>query len=79
MRLRFTAAAAPLLALAIAACTIEQTEEGRAPDIDPGETPEFEVQPADIDLDWDTAQVRVPDVDITPQDTLRRDTVPVIR
>jgi hypothetical protein len=66
----------PILALALGACTVEQTEEGRAPEIDPGEAPEYEVRPADVDLNWDTAQVRVPDLDITPQDPLHRDTTP---
>jgi hypothetical protein len=73
MKLRTTAAVAPLFALALGACTVEQTEEGRAPEIDPGEAPRYEVQPADVDIGWDTAQVRVPDLDITPQDTIRRD------
>jgi hypothetical protein len=68
----------PVLGLALAACTVEQTEEGRAPSIDPGEAPAYEVEPADIDLGWDTSVVRVPDVEISPrQDTVvRSDTLP---
>jgi hypothetical protein len=73
-------AAAPLLALVFAACTVEQTEEGRAPEIDPGEAPSYEIQPADVDLGWDTTQVRVPSIDISPQDTAPpRDTLPAPR
>jgi hypothetical protein len=60
-------------ALSPGGCTVEQTEEGRGPQVDPGEAPEYEVEPADIDVGWDTVQVRVPDVDITPRDdTVRR-------
>jgi hypothetical protein len=73
--MKFGIAATVILAAALAACTVEQTEEGEAPEIDPGEAPEYDVRPADVDLNWDTAQVRVPDVDITTQDTIRPDTI----
>jgi hypothetical protein len=63
---------APILAFGLAACSVEQTEEGEAPDIDvdAGEMPEYDVQPADVDVNWDTTTVRTPDIDITtPPDT----------
>jgi hypothetical protein len=56
------------VAIGLAACTVEQTEEGRAPEIDPGEAPAYEIQPADVDLHWDTTEVRVPSVDLSPAD-----------
>lgn len=62
------AAAVPLLGLAMAACTVEQTEEGRAPTVEPGEAPAYEVQPADVNVEWDTTVVRVPDVELSPQE-----------
>ena len=63
---------APALVLGLAACSVEQTEEGEMPDVDveAGEMPEYDVQPADIDVNADTTQVITPDVDITtPPDT----------
>lgn len=63
---------APFLALGLAACTVEQTEEGEAPsiDVDAGEMPEYDVQPADVDVNWDTTTIRTPSIDITtPPDT----------
>lgn len=62
----FAAFAVSAFALGLGACTVEQTEEG--------EMPEYEVQPADIEVDWDTTQVRTPDIDIVP-DTTAPDTV----
>lgn len=63
---------APVLAVGLAACSVEQTEEGEAPDVDvdAGQMPEYDVQPADVDVGWDTTTVRTPDIDInTPPDT----------
>ncbi|HEX6307330.1 MAG TPA: hypothetical protein VFZ69_04020 [Longimicrobiales bacterium] len=74
MRTRlFGALLAPVLAFGLAACQVEQTEEGEAPSVDPGELPEYDVQPADVDVNWDTTTVRTPDIDINP-DTTRPDT-----
>jgi hypothetical protein len=70
----FGALLAPLFALGVAACTVEQTEEGEAPEVDAGELPEYDVQPADVDVNWDTTTVRTPDIDINPDTTARRDT-----
>jgi hypothetical protein len=64
----FAAFAASALALGVGACTVDQTEEGEL------EMPEYEVQPADVQVDWDTTQVRTPDVNIVP-DTLNPDTL----
>lgn len=66
---------APAIAFGLAACTVDQTEEGEPPDIDvdAGELPEYDVQPADVDVGWDTTTVRTPDIDVNP-DTTARDT-----
>lgn len=68
---------APVFAFGIAACSVEQTEEGDLPDVDveAGEMPEYDVQPADVDVNWDTTTVRTPDIDINT-DTAARDTTP---
>jgi hypothetical protein len=64
MKMRILAAA--LMGLSLAACTVEQTEEGEAPDVDveAGKLPEYDVDAADVDVNVDTAKVLVPDVDI---------------
>jgi hypothetical protein len=71
----FAALLAPAFAFGLAACTVEQTEEGEAPEVDPGELPEYDVQPADVDVNWDTTTIRTPDIDINP-DTVPPDTTP---
>lgn len=55
-------------ALAAGACTAEVEEEGRAPDIDvqAGELPEIDVDPARVEVGQDTQKVVTPDVDIVP-------------
>jgi hypothetical protein len=70
MKLRILAAlAAPSLALGLAACTAERDPEGGV-----------DVEPADVQMDWDTTQIRTPDVDLVPRDTQNsatsRDTLP---
>ena len=56
----------PLLAFGMSACTAEQTEEGDLPDVDVegGSLPEYDVQPADVDVGTDTSTVITPDIDI---------------
>jgi hypothetical protein len=73
----FGALLAPAFALGMAACTVEQTEEGEAPEIEVegGRMPQYDVEPADVDLNWDTTTVRTPDIDINPRDTTAVDTL----
>ena len=62
-------------ALAITACTAEQTEEGEMPEVnvEGGNMPEYDVDPANVNVGTDTSTVITPDVDITTQpDTSRR-------
>jgi hypothetical protein len=73
MKIRILGAVlAPAMALSLGACTVDQTREGEAPEIDveAGTLPEYEVRPADVDVGWDTTQVRTPTLDVTPRDTL---------
>ncbi len=59
-------------ALALAACDVDQTEEGALPDVDvtvdEGNMPEYDVETADVEVGVDTVPVAVPDVDIEMPD-----------
>jgi hypothetical protein len=68
---------APAFALGMAACSVEQTEEGELPDVDieAGQMPEYDVDPVDVDVNWDTTTIRTPDIDINPDTTVRDTTV----
>ena len=62
----------PLVALGIAACSVDKTEEGEMPEVEVegGNLPEYDVDAADVKVGTDTQTVTVPDVDITaPNDT----------
>ena len=62
----------PLVALSMAACSVDQTEEGNLPEVDVqgGNLPEYDVDAADVSVGTDTQQVVVPDVDVTmPHDS----------
>jgi hypothetical protein len=61
---------APLFVVGIAACDVDQTEEGELPDVDVegGQVPEYDVDAADVDIGTDTAVIEVPDVDIEDPD-----------
>lgn len=54
--------------LALGACTAEVEEEGKLPDVDvqAGEVPEIDVDPARVEVGQDTHRVVTPDVDIVP-------------
>ena len=55
--------------LPLAACEVEQTEEGELPEAEDFNMPEYEVEGPDVDINRDTTTVVVPDVDInTPDD-----------
>ena len=57
---------APLFAVGLAACDVDQTEEGELPDVDVegGAVPEYDVDAADVDVGTDTNTVVTPDIDI---------------
>lgn len=55
------------LAMGLAACDVDQTEEGELPDVEVtgGNMPEFDVETADVDVGTKTTTVEVPTVDVT--------------
>ena len=66
---KFTATVLTLTAtLGLAACDIDQTEEGALPDVDVsaegGNLPEFDVETADVDVGTEEATIEVPTVDV---------------
>lgn len=71
MKIRlFTGLLVPVLALGLGACTVDQTEEGEMPEVEGGNLPEYDVDAADVDVEWDTTTVRTPTIDVnTPPDT----------
>jgi hypothetical protein len=54
--------------LALGACTAEVEDEGSLPDVEVqgGDMPNIDIEPADINVTTDTSQVITPDVDIVP-------------
>jgi hypothetical protein len=60
---------APLFAVGMTACDVDQTEEGQAPDVEvqEGELPAYDVEGPDVEVTEDT--VTVPDLDVNaPED-----------
>ena len=57
---------APLFAFGLAACDVDQTEEGSLPDVDVegGQVPEYDVDAADVDVGTDTQTVVTPDINV---------------
>ena len=58
--------AAATLAFGLAACDVDQTEEGDMPEVDVegGNLPEYDVEGPDVDVDTGTETVEVPTVDV---------------
>ncbi len=59
-----------VLVLPLAACSVEQTEEGEMPEVEVegGQMPEYDVDAADVEIGTETKEIEVPDVDIEPPD-----------
>ncbi len=53
-------------ALSLAACDVDQTEEGEMPEVsvEEGNMPEYDVEPMDVDVETGTSTVEVPTVDV---------------
>ena len=66
MKKFFAAFAVTGAALSLAACDVDQTEEGEMPEIsvEEGNMPEFDVEGPDVDVDTGTTTVEVPTVDV---------------
>jgi hypothetical protein len=60
--------AAVALSLGAVACTAEVEEEGKMPDVDVngGEMPKVDVDPANVEVSSDTQTVVTPEVNVTP-------------
>jgi hypothetical protein len=57
---------APMFAIGMTACDVDQTEEGEMPEVEvqEGELPAYDVDAADVEVTEDT--VTVPDIDVNP-------------
>lgn len=58
------------LSAMLGACTADVEDEGSLPDVDVqgGDLPNVDVDPADVDVSTDTQTIQVPDVDINSAD-----------
>jgi len=70
----FRLALVPVLAggLVLGGCTAEVEQEGELPEVnvEGGQAPQVDVDPANVEVSTDTQQVVTPDVDVVP-DTSR--------
>lgn len=57
------------MALPLAACQVEQTEEGEMPEVEGGELPEYDVDTADIEVGTTEETITTPDVDVSTDET----------
>ena len=66
MRKIVTLFAATGFALSLAACDVDQTEEGDMPEVEVegGNLPEYDVEGPDVDVDTGTSTVEVPTLDV---------------
>lgn len=57
-----------ILLLPLAACAVEQTEEGELPEVETtgGDMPEYDVDAADVEVGTETEEVQVPTMDVEP-------------
>jgi hypothetical protein len=57
-------------AMGLAACDVDQTEEGEMPElqVEEGNMPEYDVETADVEVGTEERTVEVPDVDVTMPD-----------
>lgn len=60
--------AAATLAFGLAACDVDQTEEGELPEIEGGNLPEYDVEAPDVDVGTKEVTVEVPTIDVDTED-----------
>ena len=67
-KLGVTAATIVMIA-SLGACTVEKEQEGELPEVnvEGGQMPEYDVEPAEVSVSTDTATVTVPDVDVSTE------------
>ena len=70
MKRTITAALFAPLAIGLAACDVDQTQEAELPEVEVkgGQMPEFDVETADVDVGTKETTIEVPDVDVTMPD-----------
>lgn len=70
---KFAAALLVAAALPLTACSVEKEEEGELPEVEVqgGKLPEYDVDPAKVEIKADTQKVITPDIDIK-KDTTKR-------
>lgn len=73
--------AALTMTVALGACSVEKTEEGKMPQVEVkgGELPEYDVDTAEVNVSTGTAQVTVPDVDVDVKTGTQTATVPDVK
>lgn len=73
MRNQITLTALAIATLGLAACDVEQTEEGEMPDVDvsvdEGNLPEYDVDAPEVKVGTTETEVEVPDVDVSTETT----------
>ncbi|MEQ8410319.1 MAG: hypothetical protein RIC51_01575 [Erythrobacter sp.] len=55
-------------ALGLAACDVEQTEEGEMPELEGGNMPEYDVDTPEVDVETEERTVEVPELEVDPAD-----------
>ncbi len=70
MRKLAISAACGLAALSLAACDVEQTEEGEMPEVsvEGGNLPEYDVDVPDVDVTTEEQTIEVPVIDVDKPD-----------
>ncbi len=70
MRKLVISAACGLAALSLAACDVEQTEEGEMPEVsvEGGNLPEYDVDVPDVDVTTEEQTIEVPVIDVDKAD-----------
>lgn len=68
--MRIILATTAALALPLAACSVEQTEEGEMPEVsvEEGQLPEYDVDTPDVDVGTTEETVEVPEVNVTTEE-----------
>lgn len=68
-RIIITSLIAPL-AIALAACDVDQTKEAELPEVEVkgGQMPEYDVEPAEVEVGTEKKTIEVPTVDIKQPD-----------
>lgn len=69
MNTRLSIAALAVATIGLAACDVQQTEEGEMPDVDvsaeAGNLPEYDVDAPEVKMGTTETEVEVPEVDVT--------------